>query len=123
MMAKWPHLFPFRTQKLSTFTATIARHALVKIANCQLFERDSSSLFFLLFGCLFACFLAFALIVIDTLFQNIREIVQIFSPNYNILGAFPFSFIILMIRIIITLMSRFITYKLLRKRRFRIRNK
>ena len=48
MMAKWTHLFPFRTQKLSTFTATIARPALVKIANRQVIRLTYCESFFVL---------------------------------------------------------------------------
>ena len=35
VMAKWTHLYPSRTQKLSTLAVTIARPALVKITRCQ----------------------------------------------------------------------------------------
>ena len=36
-IAKWIHLFPSRTQKLSTSTATIVGRAPAKIASCWVF--------------------------------------------------------------------------------------
>ena len=36
-MARWTHLFPSRTQKLSTVVATISRFVLDKIARCRAF--------------------------------------------------------------------------------------
>ena len=36
-MTRWTHLFPSRTQKLSTVVATISRLVLDKIARCRAF--------------------------------------------------------------------------------------
>ena len=44
-MAKWSHLFPYRTQKLSTLAATIAMHAIVKIAHRQVTKLPQRELF------------------------------------------------------------------------------
>ena len=35
MIARWTHLYPFRTQKLSILVVTIAMRAIVKITSCQ----------------------------------------------------------------------------------------
>ena len=43
-MAQWSHLFPSRTQKLSTITATVAGPAPVRIASCQV-EESFGTLF------------------------------------------------------------------------------
>ena len=48
MMAKWSHLFPSRTQKLSILAAKIAGHAPVKIARCQVKKRHNICLFFII---------------------------------------------------------------------------
>ena len=45
VMAKWTHLFPSRTQKLSTLAVTIAMPAIVKITRCQV-RLTYVSLFF-----------------------------------------------------------------------------
>ena len=45
-MAKWRHLYPSRTQKLSTLTVTIAGPAPVKITSCQVID-PSLGLFFM----------------------------------------------------------------------------
>ena len=49
MKAKWTHLYPYRTQKLSTLTATIAGRAPVKIANRQVMDIALRCPFFILF--------------------------------------------------------------------------
>ena len=46
ILAKWSHLFPSRTQKLSTLAATISSPALVKIAHCQLIRTFIRMSFF-----------------------------------------------------------------------------
>ena len=48
ILAKWSHLFPSRTQQLSTLASTISRPALVKIDHRQLIKT-------LLIECLFLC--------------------------------------------------------------------
>ena len=47
-IAKWSHLFPSRTQKLSISSANIAMLAIVKLASCQviLYTRVYSLVFF-----------------------------------------------------------------------------
>ena len=46
MKAKWVHLFPSRTQKLSTSAATIAGPAPVKTAHRQVIRFTNVNLFF-----------------------------------------------------------------------------
>ena len=48
VMAKWTHLYPSRTQKLSTLAVTIAMPAIVKITRCQV-RLTFVSLFFFSF--------------------------------------------------------------------------
>jgi hypothetical protein len=48
IIAKWSHLFPYRTQKLSTLAATIAMHAIVKIARRQVMKLPKRELFYVL---------------------------------------------------------------------------
>ena len=45
VMAKWTHLYPSRTQKLSTLAVTIAMPAIVKITRCQV-EAHVCGLFY-----------------------------------------------------------------------------
>ena len=51
VMAKWTHLYPSRTQKLSTLAVTIAAPAVVKITRCQVGLTIVGPFF-----CFFSCF-------------------------------------------------------------------
>ncbi len=45
MKAKWRHLYPYRTQKLSTSAATIVGQAPAKTAHCRMKDSTESFLF------------------------------------------------------------------------------